>query len=135
MNSKTARSIIYIFFISGLLTSTSLIIMILWNLTLSHLIQWGHMTFLESVGIVSFVYVIYFGIKFGENSVNDNSSLKSMTSFHHPDRKSSKIPLETLNKVPEDEKQELMEFISRCVGEKKLKNADTPHSSFSRHQV
>lgn len=115
-----ARSIMYILIIGGLLSSTAVIIMLVWNKTLSGYFQSVQISFLESVGLVSFVYVIYYGIKFGHESCQNDvktdiaaerkSSSDKMTEFP------SKISSDLLKKIPDENKKEFKEFISKCCG-------------------
>jgi len=126
--SKTARSIFYIIFVSGLLSLTSFTMMVIWDyFTLSNP-GIHQITFLEAVGICAFVYVIYFGVKFGEHRQNVADFEESRSNSHNPVKKSQTINPEILNKIPESQKQEMLHFISRCSGIQN--NISTIHSSF-----
>jgi hypothetical protein len=134
--SKKARSIFYIVLISGLLSLTSFVIEFIWNNTFIKLLGVPQITFLESVGIVAFVYVIYFGIKFGQDCQDDEVIEENETKRHTTDNftyspsPKSKLNSEIINNLPQTEKQEILEFVSRCCG---IPSAEGPdHSSFRR---
>lgn len=64
MISPTARAIIYILCIGGLLVLNALIVMVLWNQVLgSVIIAERELTFLEGAGITAFAYVGVFGMR------------------------------------------------------------------------
>lgn len=115
-----ARSIIYIFIISGLLSLTSIVILLVWNNTISPKLEIAELTFLEAVGIVAFVYVIYFGINFGSAECQDDTKDVIMADKKMANDKMSYadelIQNDLLKNVPESERQDLKEFIARCCG-------------------
>ncbi len=134
--SKKARSIFYIVLISGLLSLTSFVIEFIWNHTFIKLFGVPTISFLESVGIVAFVYVVYFGIKFGEDCQNDEdnevyeSKRHTNDNFTYSSSKTSTLNSEIINKLPQTEKKEILHFVSRCCG---MPTPDGPdHSSFRR---
>lgn len=134
--NKKARSIFYIVLISGLLSLTSFVIEFVWNHTFIKLFGVPPITFLESVGIVAFVYVIYFGIKFGEDCQDDEITEENETKRHATDNftyttaSSSRLNPEIINSLPQTEKQEILQFVSKCCG---IPSAEGPdHSSFRR---
>ena len=134
--NKKARSIFYIILISGLLSLTSIIIEFVWNHTFIKLFGFERITFLESVGIVAFVYVIYFGIKFGADTEteqemmhdDDNSELNDNLAFQNATR--SNLKPEIIKSLPNDDKKEMLNFVSRCCGMPSPEGPD--HSSFRR---
>jgi hypothetical protein len=124
---RKARSVFYIIFISGLLSLTSFIVGLVWNYSFTAHLNFSEITFLESVGIVSFVYIIYFGIKFGEASwLNDTHSANKsdsniqhdiMTEKHNSTTRNEKcINRDSFSRLPDDEKKELQELVSKCCG-------------------
>ena len=146
MNNKIgrkARSVFYIIFISGLLSLTSWIVEILWDLSLYKFFNLSQISFLESVGIVSFVYIIYFGIKFGEASWQNDMKTEKMSERESKTDKMSDnnsgnkkrndanpINPEILRKLPEEDRQELKNLVSKCCG---MPINDNPlQSSFHR---
>ncbi len=115
-----ARSIFYIIIISGLLSLTSIVIMLVWNNSLSLHLDMEEISFLEAVGLVAFVYVIYFGIRFGQakrhyDSKEDDLSGNTFTSdkMSYADEIIAK---DLLKKVPDAERDVLKDFIARCCG-------------------
>lgn len=124
-NNK-ARSAFYIVFVSGLLSATSFIIMMIWNNSISGYFNYSELSFLECVGIVSFVYVIYFGIKFGheeckkdrknENLTEQkNKSANMSNSFLHH-KPMNNISKELLSKISAKDKEEINSLLSKCCG-------------------
>lgn len=64
MISPTARAIIYILCIGGLLVLNALVVMVLWNQVFgSVIIAERELTFLEGAGITAFAYVCVFGMR------------------------------------------------------------------------
>ena len=64
MISPTARAIIYILCIGGLLVLNALVVMVLWNQVLgSVIIAERQLSFLEGAGITAFAYVGVFGMR------------------------------------------------------------------------
>lgn len=124
-NNK-ARSAFYIVFVSGLLSSTSLVIMMIWNNSISSYFNYPSLSFLECVGIVSFVYVIFFGIKFGHEECNKDRKDEILTehsnvpanmsnSFMH-DKPINHISKELLGKISAKDKEEINTLLSKCCG-------------------
>lgn len=113
---KAARTIFYIIFVSGLLSLTSTAIMLIWNNTITKLLELASITFLEAVGIVSFVYVIYFGIKFGDSAKNDILAEESLQESHNCDKRAASIPGPVLNKLDPQEKKQMIDLLNRCCG-------------------
>ncbi len=69
--NNAARSVIFILFTAGLLCVLSFIISYGFELLLSEYLDVRPPGFLESAGIVAFVYVIFFGINFGNKKCTD----------------------------------------------------------------
>jgi hypothetical protein len=115
-----ARSIFYIIIISGLLSLTSFVIMLVWNNSLSFHLDMEEISFLEAVGLVAFVYVVYFGIKFGEAKCNNDSKEVNLSDTTDISDKMSyadeMIAKDLLKNVPENEREDLKDFIARCCG-------------------
>ena len=132
--NKTARSVFYIIFVSGLLSLTSFSLMIIWDYFTINNPRIHQISFLEAVGICAFVYVIYFGVKFGEHRQNVADYEEYRSNGQPPVKKSQPINPEIINKIPESQKQEMLHFISRCCGMEN--NISTLHSSFrTSHQA
>jgi hypothetical protein len=128
-NNKAARSVFYIIFISGLLSLTSTAIMLIWNSTIIKLLELASITFLEAVGIVSFVYVVYFGIKFGEQTLVDKMSEEKLPYSHAHDKTSCGVDPSMLNRLSPVDKQEMIELLGKCCGYKISQNDDIPSSN------
>lgn len=133
-NNIAARSIFYILFVGGLLALSSFILMISWNSGITNLFNAEPISFLESIGILALVYVIYFGIQFGKSSTDVNLSYFSKSKSHITDINSDIISSETLNKLKNSEKEELRDLVNRCCGYKnssELSNKDVSYSNSS----
>ncbi|MBU3741018.1 MAG: hypothetical protein FGM24_01910 [Candidatus Kapabacteria bacterium] len=64
MMSSTARAIVYILCIGGLLACNALVVMVLWNQVLTSVITTDRaLTFLEGAGITAFAYIGVFGAR------------------------------------------------------------------------
>jgi hypothetical protein len=77
--TRTARSIIYLVCIGGLLVLNGLIVTVLWNKVFLDVIP-GNMklSFLEGVGITAFAYVIVLSIRSGIRSVPKGSHVSAI---------------------------------------------------------
>ncbi len=66
LTTKTARSMMYLCSIGGLLVVNGIVIMIVWNEFLSDKLASDiRLTFLEGTGIAAFAYVVVFSVKYG----------------------------------------------------------------------
>lgn len=64
MMSSTARAIVYILCIGGLLAFNALVVMVLWNQVLTSVITTERaLTFLEGAGITAFAYIGVYGVR------------------------------------------------------------------------
>jgi hypothetical protein len=130
-NNTAARSIFYIVFVGGLLSLSAIILMISWNSGIVNLFDVNPLTFLEAIGILALIYVIYFGIQFGKSSADVNLSYFSKTKSQAPDINSEVLSTETLNKLNNSEKEELREFVNRCCGYKNSSELSSKEVSYS----
>ncbi len=126
-----ARSIFYIITISGLLSLTSFVILLIWNNSIIGVIEASEISFLEAVGIVAFVYVIYFGIQYGSNNckddtIDENLSVKKEKSDKMSERDSEFVN-SILKNIPQSERGKLKEFLATCI-EKDNQDTSVPES-------
>lgn len=116
----TARSLFYIIIISGLLSLTSFVIFLIWNNSISKEFDMAEISFLEAVGIVAFVYVIYFGLHFGREKCQDDTVEDNMSEQKNVTDKMSYTDdgeaLDLMENIPDSERKNLKDFISRCCG-------------------
>lgn len=131
LNNIAARSIFYIVFVGGLLSLSAFILMISWNSGITNLFDANPISFLESIGILALVYVIYFGIQFGKSCSNVNLSSFTKTKCQHSDNNSEILSSEMLNKLNNNEKEELREFVNRCCGYKNSPDLTPKEVSYS----
>lgn len=130
-NNIAARSIFYIVFVGGLLSLSAIVLMISWNTGITNLFDTNPITFLESIGILALVYVIYFGIQFGKSSANVNLSSFTKSKSQTSDINTEVLNSETLNKLNNSEKEELREFVNRCCGYKNSNDIGNKEISYS----
>lgn len=116
----TARSLFYIIIISGLLSLTSFVIYLIWNNSVVKEFEMAEISFLEAVGIVAFVYVIYFGFHFGREKCQDDTVEDNMSEQKNVTDKMSykdtSNALDLVENIPDSERKNLKDFISRCCG-------------------
>ena len=66
LTTKTARSMMYLFGIGGLLVCNGFIVAMIWNEVLHNAMgNEHHLSFLEGIGITAFAYVVVFALKYG----------------------------------------------------------------------
>ena len=69
LTTKTARSIIYLCCIGGLLALNSLVVVLLWNRILREPSSTSpELSFLEGAGLTAFAYVVIFAVRYGLRS-------------------------------------------------------------------
>lgn len=74
LTTKTARSMMYLLGIGGLLVCNGAIVTVIWNGLLYDAMNTDHhLTFLEGIGITAFAYVVVFAVKYGRASVPPQS--------------------------------------------------------------
>lgn len=64
-SSPTARSIIYLCCIGGLLAVHAVLVVVIWNIVLESTTAPRQLTFLEGAGITAFVYVAVVSVRYG----------------------------------------------------------------------
>ena len=69
LTTKTARSIIYLCCIGGLLALNSLVVVVLWNRVFRDPHSGSpELSFLEGAGLTAFAYVVIFAVRYGLRS-------------------------------------------------------------------
>lgn len=120
--NNALRAIIYIFLFAGTLKLIALAFQWGWNNLLRERYGLEYLTFLESVGILAFIYLIYAGIKFGfENiGINDNNKPGLMKECLSCQLKPEGTPSNqsAKNKLSAEEKELLSQYIAKCCGMK-----------------
>ena len=111
-NSGIARSVFFIVFTGGLLLFSSIVFANICNLTILDRYEIPCLNYLESAGIIAFLYVFVFGIRFGISKTGITNSL--MLKLQNP-TKSAKI-VENLKKMTDEEKLILKKEIADCCG-------------------
>ncbi len=114
------RAILYIVIFAALLKLSGMTVVWFWNKFLLKLGNFEPITFLESVGIVTFVYLVFAGIRFGFASYNERP-LNIRTPGSMPEcQECAKIAqqngIATLRSLSKEEKERLKEAIAKCCG-------------------
>lgn len=69
LTTKTARTMMYLGSIGGLLVVNGFVVIVLWNNVLRNSMNTHHeLSFLEGIGITAFAYVLVFAIRYGRTS-------------------------------------------------------------------
>ena len=98
----------YITFIGGLFTFSSIVFTYFCNWVVLENISWPCLTFLESAGILSFFYIAFFSIKFGfSTKFDDNVSDDKKSESGQSDAENENISIEERERL----KQELAKNI------------------------
>ncbi len=123
LKNSAIKSLIYILIFAGLLKLSSLILTWVWNKYIVHYYGVEPITFLESTGMIAFMYLIYAGVKFGFDSLSTLSIFPSKDKFS----KDSHIELTSKNDFEEsfklqckfmnkEEKEKLKETLAKYCG-------------------
>lgn len=122
LKNNVLKSILYIIFFAGFLKLSGMLLTWIWNSYLTTALNLEDITFLESVGIIAFLYLVYSGIKFGFISLTDKNYMHDKTSADNQfNAKNYETFLHNniannLNKMSKSEKEKLKETIAECCG-------------------
>lgn len=72
LQTPTARTIIYLCCIGGLLVLHSILVMFIWNVALASLNNDRTLSFLEGAGLTAFAYVLVVAIRYGRKTSGTN---------------------------------------------------------------
>ncbi len=114
-NSGIARSVFFIIFTGGLLLFSSIVFANVCNIAILESLELPCLNYLESAGILAFVYVIGFGIKFG---LGKKSLTNSLVTKLQKTANTDKL-VDNLKKMSENEKELLKQQLADCCGIKK----------------
>lgn len=130
-NSGIARAVFFIGFTGGLLLFSSIVFANVCNLTVLERYELPCLNYLESAGIMAFVYIIGFGVKFGITNKDLTNSL--MSKFQKSDKnvQSEKI-ISNLKQMSHEEKEILKEQLATCCGMNKKSNQHIPEAELSQ---
>ncbi|MCX6155688.1 MAG: hypothetical protein NT007_16160 [Candidatus Kapabacteria bacterium] len=121
-NSRIARSIIYLLTVGGLFASISISFYFLWNYVLSNIFYSKHFNMLESLGIASILYILYFGIKFGIKNETAETSASKMTKLHDSDNQTVLFSKKIFNNLTEKERLELIRSVTKTIEHTQFSN-------------
>lgn len=114
-DSKIARSVFFIIFTGGLLLFSSIVFANLCNITFLERFHLPCLNYLESAGIMAFVYIIGFGVKYGFSNKTLTNSLMTKFQTYDNKTKSEKI-LNNISKMSPEERAILKEQLANCCG-------------------
>lgn len=123
LKNNVSKSLLYILFFAGILKLSGMAFTWFWNSYLVYSFGVEHVTFLESVGMLAFFYLVYSGLKFGFNNIASQFSGKD-NSLSHSDSKCESCDLMQQNRrkssyasnLSADEKEKLKQAIAKCCG-------------------
>jgi hypothetical protein len=72
LQTPTARTIIYVCCIGGLLVIHSALVMFIWNVALSSFNNDRTLTFLEGAGLTAFAYVVVVAVRYGRKNAGQS---------------------------------------------------------------
>jgi hypothetical protein len=120
--SGAFKAIIYILIFAGFLKIGGLVFAWLWNSYLIRYFQLEHISFLEAVGMIAFLYLVYTGVKFGFDSIlslnkqPDKMSPGNMPQCRNCERMAEPLPIKYARIMTQDEKDKLKEALAKCCG-------------------
>jgi len=114
-NSKAARSIFYIIFVSGLFFLISISCEFFCNQIMAKCFDLPEITLLESAGVFAFVYIVYHGIKFGTNKIS-NSPKDSMPNMQDNANMAANETLKTIQNLTQEQKEQLKSELAKKCG-------------------
>jgi hypothetical protein len=136
---RTARAVLYIVSIGGLLFCSAGLIWGMWNVFLSKHETVPDLSFLEAMGLIAVAYVITSGVQFANEDADKPSRLKQ-TILQKRDEMAVKLKPERhfvedacKNMTPEQRKQ-LIEELGKCCGKNKSESLKTEIVVTPKHQ-
>lgn len=123
LKNNVSKSLLYILFFAGILKLAGMLLTWFWNSYLVYSLDLEHITFLESVGMIAFFYLVYSGIKFGFNTItnqfsgNDKKQKESSPICQSCElMQKNKYQSQFTNRLSPDEKEKLKQAIAKCCG-------------------
>lgn len=146
LKNNVSKSLLYILFFAGLLKLGGMIITWFWNNYMVYSFDLEYITFLESVGMIAFFYLVFSGVKFGFNTLaNQINSKQPSSPGNLPQCKTCDAyqrsnGTQFVNKLSADEKEKLKQAIAKCCGFQhepmkidNKKQISIPHTSKINH--
>jgi hypothetical protein len=139
LKNNVSKSLLYILFFAGILKLSGMLLTWFWNDYLVDNFNVEQITFLESVGMIAFFYLVYSGVKFGFNtltanlSVDDKMSPGNMPQCQNCDKISTSNNVNSLKNLTADEKEKLKEAIAKCCGFNHISNNIEVNSKIHIH--
>ena len=122
LKNNVSKSLLYILFFAGILKLSGMLLTWFWNNYMVYSFEVEYITFLESVGMLAFFYLVYSGVKFGFATITNQINPKIIS-------KPGKLPqsqtcesikekndYQFANKLSPDEKERLKQAIAKCCG-------------------
>ncbi len=121
LKNNVSKSLLYILIFAGILKLSGMLLTWFWNDYLTVQFGFEYITFLESVGMIAFFYLVYSGIRFGFNTITSQlSNSESHTPGSLPEckycEKNSTGNIQKLKEMSADEKERLKQAIAKCCG-------------------
>ncbi len=111
LTTKTARSMMYLLGIGGLLVCNGLLVSVIWNELLYEMMGNDHrLTFLEGTGITAFAYVVVFAVKYGSAT----GSIASNRTSRQPVERESGVAKKCAGMTPEQRAALRQELVQTC---------------------
>lgn len=122
LKNNVSKSLLYILFFAGILKLSGMALTWFWNSYLVQNLDVEHVTFLESVGMIAFFYLVFSGVKFGFNTITaqfsntDNHTSAASKCQNCELMQQSRYKSTYANKLSADEKERLKQAIAKCCG-------------------
>ncbi len=114
-NSKAARSIFYILFVSGLFFLISACCEFFCNEIMCKYFGLPEVSLLEAAGVFAFVYIVYHGIKFGSNKIS-SSQKDNMPKMQNNANMAANETLNTIQNLTHEQKEQLKSELAKKCG-------------------
>lgn len=120
--NSAVKAIIHMLFFAVLLKLSGMFVTWLWNKYLVKYTDVEPISFLESVGIVAFGYLVFAGIRFGFNQYelaqrhNENLHPGNMPQCRECAKDTDSSTLSKIKNFDRDDKEKLKEAIAKCCG-------------------
>ena len=111
-----ARSLLYFVTVSGLYILAAIAFFLLWKYVLAVYLDLPALSFLECGGVISFVYILVFSVKYGLSKNTDNVSSVILAEKEKISAEQCKNAKENIKNMSEEEIEALSDVLARCCG-------------------
>lgn len=113
---------IYLLTVGGLFATISTVVFLLWNFIIASIFKLSSVNLLEALGLSSFAYILFFGIKFGLKNGSDKTSSSSTSKIQKSDIKAVLFAKSISDNLNDKEMQELIKSIAKTVEHTQITN-------------